>query len=212
MSENKSSPKQVVVQPLALSCMVLHALHHSHETVHGILLGQYKDQENELLVVDAVPVSHGAPTRPLVETALGLVDGNDKKKIVVGWYTAPALLQDTKPSPVALRMAANLDGENEQSSSSNHQRPSCLIVLQNAAIVASLKGESKAPGDMVQALGKDFGKQWLDPISSRVDNASKGIEAIKQALEEEIVVSDLKDHYETDATWYPNEELCKLVQ
>jgi hypothetical protein len=210
MAGKPKEPKNdVVVQPQAFASMVLHALNHKYETVHGILLGQCS--QTTTTVTDAVPVCHGAPTRSLVETAIGLIQANKKKSdgdesgvvVVVGWYTAPALLEDTKPGPVALRMAANLETPEVHST---------LIVIQNPGLVACLKGEGKAE-DVLQAYGKDFGKQFLDPIKTLLQNPADALGVVKRAIDKGIVVGDLVDHFDGDAdtAWYPNTALVKLL-
>ena len=91
----------VLVQPLA--AMTAHCQTHPNESVHGILLlGRCETaSSSEVVVVTEAP--------PVVEAVLGLVMQNhDKTTIVVGWYMAPMLLEDTRPGPVALRMVANL--------------------------------------------------------------------------------------------------------
>jgi hypothetical protein len=186
------SKRKVVVQPQAFVEMTLHAVRHKHEAVHGLLLGSC--EKNVITITDAVAVSHGAPTRPLVETAIGLAQAKTEATIV-GWYTAPPLLNDTKPGPVALRMAANLETDKVDPT---------LIVIQNAALAASLKGEGK-PDDVLQALGKDFGKQWLDPLEISLENPSNALKSVKDAVEKGVQLNDFVDHLDGDviSPWYP---------
>jgi Uncharacterised protein family (UPF0172) len=251
MGNDKDAPTvKVVVRPKAFCSMVLHAAKHKNEVVHGILLGSSsssssssgssskKDSSNKtaaaaaaslvvttLTVHEAVPVSHGTPTRPLIETAIGLIEAsqksetennNDKESncVIVGWYTAPALLNDTRPGPIALRMAANFEIKKDHNNNQVQQhQPSTLLVLQNAAIGPCLQGKGPTnANDVIKALGKDFGDQYLDPssIDMVVENGEAACRAVAQAYKANIGCNDLVDHFHggpASTLWYPNTEL-----
>lgn len=183
MAKGNTSKTNVVVKPQAFVDLTLHAVRHKHDSVHGVLLGS--SAENLVTVTSAVAVSHGAPTRPLVETALGLLPTED----IIGWYTAPSLLEDTKPGPVALRMAANLaaDGRGEPT----------LIVIQNAALTTAFKGEGKAD-DVLKAFGKDLGQQWIEPLGLSVESASDALKQAKDSVAKGEELNDFVDHLEGD--------------
>lgn len=188
----KQSSNKVSVESLALVSMMQHSVSHKYEAIHGLLLGAVAG--DTIIVKNSVAVCHGAPTRPLVETAIGLVQAKTEDKIV-GWYTAPALLKDSKPGPVALRMAANLE--------TNELEP-VLIVLQNAALAGCLKGEGKID-DILRAFGKDdLGNQWLRPLQCTVKDSSSAIEQVKKERENKTKICDLVDHLEGDAStpWF----------
>ena len=77
--------------------MALHATKYSYSTpIHGIILGKRSEgSDSSLHIVDAVPVCHEVPTKPIVDMALRLVDAhlrNEKEEglKIVGWYTANA--------------------------------------------------------------------------------------------------------------------------
>lgn len=210
----------VRVSPQAAASMALHCLRHKHASVHGVLLGHCKS--DTVVVVDAVPVSHGTPTMPLVETALGLIphlksSGNEGTTVdvvgIVGWYTAPALLEDCTAGPVALRMAAQLSTSSVES---------VLLVVQNEKLAQLLTQEAPANTNtttyqsMVKAFGRDFGNQWLDPIVSlTVDQPDTVAKALSHAMRLEnaaTFVSDLEDHFDDPTVlWYPNSKLNALV-
>ena len=188
----------VVVSPSALATMMLHAARHGTTAVHGILVGTFSD--DTVQVTTAVPVCHEAPTKPLVDTALALVaeDG------IVGWYTAPERLQDTRPGAPALRIAASLASEKGEP---------VLMVLQNEAVAESLKG-GDTKEDVVKAFGKDFGQQWMEPLEVTLDKETGALDAARQAYQEQVVVNDLVDHWEVEATtteWYPSAAVAKCV-
>lgn len=188
----------VVVSPLALTTIMLHAAKHGTTCVHGILVGSFS--ANTVRVTSAVPVCHEAPTKPLIDTSLNLVDG-----VVVGWYTAPERLQDEKPGAPALRIAASLAG--------NTQGEPVLIVVQNEALADSLKGGTRT--DVIKAYGKDFGQQWMEPLDVSVESKAKALEAARQAHGDNVVLNDLVDHWEGDSAatvWYPSADVAKCVE
>lgn len=189
----------VVISPLALATMLLHAAKHGTTCVHGILVGSFS--AGTVRVTSAVPVCHEAPTKPLVDTSLALVDG-----VVVGWYTAPERLQDTRPGAPALRIAASL--------ANNTQGEPVLLVLQNQAMADCLSGET-ATTDVVKAYGKDFGKQWMEPLDLSLESEVKALEAARHAHKENVVLNDLVDHWEGESAatdWYPSAAVAKCVE
>lgn len=223
----------VTVLPAAAVAIALHSIRHKSSSVHGLLLGRCEGGDKKkngtttrVVVTDAVPVSHGAPSMPVVETALGLLQQHCKSKDkddaaavhIVGWYTAPMLLEDTRPGPVALRMAANLA---TAATASGEQEP-ILLVVQNKELAAAFKGTVTAVDStnqsFVKALVRDFGNQWLDPVTTVMEQPKDVATAIQQAAKQGIMVSDLIDHFEEIASspapssWYPNREVSALIK
>ena len=156
----KDDNKKVIVSPHAFVSMTTHALEHYTCVVHGILVGTHSDKGVQ--VSDAFPVCHESPTRPLIETALALVQARimDTKETIVGWYSAPELLpsdddEEDRPGPIELRVVANL---------SSKEKEPVLIILQNKAINQLAKGLGKFSAvSAIKAFGKDFGQQWMEP-------------------------------------------------
>jgi len=205
-NNNKDS---VTIAPEVFALMAAHAASNPTSAVHGVLIGSRNG--DKVTVTDAFPICHENPTKPLVETALALVQSNleeenrDKKKnndnSIIGWFTAPELLHETKPGPVALRIVANLatnDGQGEP----------VLLVLNNEPIVKLLaavedKENNCLASRTVQAFGKDFGMQWMEPLDLTVTNdsgAAKAVTAMLNNKENNInVVQDLVDHWEEGA-------------
>jgi len=199
--------KRVAVQPQAAIAMAAHCQTHPNESVHGILLGRCETASSSgvVVVTEAIAVSHGAPSRPVVEAALGLVLQNrDKTTVVAGWYTAPMLLEDTRPGPVALRMAANL--------ASTTVEPVLLVVQNQILGDCTLSGKSAAT--LVQALGRDFGNQWLEKIITTLEKPEAVGKAIQLARKQEMGLgNDLLDHWEdVSKVWYPNTQLSDFVK
>jgi len=202
----------VVVQPKAAVSMILHAATHKNAAVHGLLLGSIK--KDVVTIENAVAVSHGAPTKPLIETATGLIGSisaanSSTTMTIVGWYTAPELLQDTRPGPVALRMVAALGADE-----TNNKLEPVLLVLSNVAVSACLQGKASI-GTTMAAFGKDFGQQWLEPAKCAVENAAGTSTAAKEGFLAAVQVNDLVDHFEgpeASTPWFPNAAVDKLVQ
>jgi len=196
----ESSNPKVVVRPSAFCTIALHAVQHKNEAVHGILLGS--SEKKVITVQEAVAVCHGAPTMPLVETAVGLVQAKSDLKIV-GWYTAPTLLVDTQPSPVGMRMAANFATESIEST---------LIMVNNANLAECLRGKGKNDGILI-AHGKDFGQQYMEPLETIVEGVAGAVKAVQEAIKRVVTLNDLVDHLDQPASssWYPNKDISTLV-
>jgi hypothetical protein len=184
---SKKLTQKVSVEPLALVSITQHAASHKYEAIHGLLVGTVAG-DHHVVVQNAVPVCHGTPTRPLVETAIGLIQTKTDNTIV-GWYTAPALLHDTKAGPVALRMAANLETDRLEP---------VLLVLQNDNLVACRKGEGNTD-KLLEAFGKDdLGGQWVRPLECTVKDASSAMEQMKTGSQQ--TIHDLVDHLQGSAS------------
>ena len=163
MGEEKTSNyTKVSVEPEAFVSMLLHARQHAYQAVHGVLLGSAPQQQGSTLTIKAaVPVCHGTPVQPWIETSLSLIEAQlEDKEEIVGWYTAPLLLQDSRPGPVALRMASILDDASSCSST--------LIVLNNQAAANCCQGNVNQVPAALQAFGKDFGNQYQEKIPTMV--------------------------------------------
>ena len=125
---DKGNKDSVIISPEVFALMAAHAASHPTTAIHGVLIGNRNSSTNKVDVTDAFPICHENPTKPLVETALALVQSNlegqqqkdnDKKSCIVGWYTAPELLYEKKPGPVALRIVAGLAASSEDNDSSS---------------------------------------------------------------------------------------------
>ena len=200
----------VTISPEVFALMGVHASCHPTTPVHGVLVGnRNKSNKNEVEITDAYPICHESPTKILVETSLSLIlsvleDDNKTKKSIVGWYTAPELLEETKPGPVALRVVASI------AAASTTGEP-VLLVLNNDKIVKLFEKEETDPNSCVQAYGKDFGMQWMEPLkSAKVMDSPK---AVKAVLNDKLQVKDLVDHWEagTSSEWTTASSLTKYI-
>jgi len=208
----------VSVLPEAGVMMTMHAVNHPHDVVHGILLGTFSSDNTGVKVTDAVPVCHAAPTLPILETALGLIehsvsDSSASTSVVVGWYVSPRLLQDSKPGPAALKIVAGL-----ASNTSSKKADPVLLVLQNENLQKALQGDADALATTFKAYGKDFGGQWLDPLApvQLLESKAAVAQVVAKAFQEQLPVADLVDHLEAEdvkaAKWFPNDSLKRRVK
>lgn len=227
-------PTKITSAPQASLSIALHCIRHSTEAVHGVLLG-YASNGGELIITDTVPVTHGAPTLPIVEVALGLLPhclkNNTKTNSIktaiqiVGWYTAPMLVNDTRPDPLALRMIANLAQAATSSSTSGSSLVTTdpiLMVVQNESLAAFVKGmDVTTPTTFLKAYTKDSTNQWLKPIDDAmitVKSSNDVVGAVAKANDQDIMISDLLDFYDECSTpssstvyWYPNDKIVALL-
>ena len=111
--------------------MALHATKYSYSTpIHGIILGKRSEgSSSSLQIVDAVPVCHEVPTKPIVDMALRLVDAhlrNEKEEglKIVGWYTANANTNTT---------STNNNNNNEQFNDNEVQNSSACRIISSIA-------------------------------------------------------------------------------
>ena len=208
MPSSTGTKQSVVVSPAAVVSMMLHAANHVHDPVHGVLMGSFGS--SKINVTEAIPVCHGPPTHPLVETALALIESiNDTSAVVVGWYVSPRLLKDDRPGPAALKIVSSL-------ASGSGKEPALLVVRNdNDLAKVLLEGDEQALDSVVKAFGKNFGQQWLEPLTMSVDKKSSTSKAVQTAWKEKLPVVDLADHLESDpktSKWYPNDSLTRFVK
>jgi hypothetical protein len=195
---------KVVIAPNAFLSMAAHALHHSTVAVHGVLIGTFAS--GKVTITDAIPICHETPTTPLVDTALSLVQAKLPSNIqMVGWFTAPELLDETQPGPVALRIVSQLPQKQEP----------VLVVVNNSQLVRLVTDkEGASVSKTMKAFGKDFGKQWMEPLEVMVEKESSVTQAAKQVHQQGIVVNDLVDHWEasTSSEWHPTAALVTCLE
>ena len=205
MSDKKRNDA-VVVAPQAAVSMIMHAKHHSTTVIHGVLIGS---RSGDITTVsNAIPLCHEPPTRTLVDTSLALVQAQQEtsKGRIIGWFTAPEVLDDERPGPAALRSVANLETENFEP---------VLLVLNNSALAKFFSDPNDgSASELFNAFGKDFGKQWMEPLSLSLEKSGGVVEAAREACKEGLVVDDLVDHWEgsCSAEWDPSARLSELVE
>lgn len=185
MADNK---RKITISPQAFLAISLHASCHSTTVVHGLLVGSQSD--NGIMVEHAFPICHETPTRPLLDTALALVKSElsgDTSKTIVGWFTSPEILSVGKADPVAMRIAANM--------ATDSMEP-VLLVLQSENLGKLVSSNGITASECIQAFGKDFGKQWLEPLEVTVLKETNTTEITAEVIREGFVTKDLVDHWQ----------------
>jgi hypothetical protein len=206
---DKEAKDSVAIAPEVFLLMAGHSTSHPMCAVHGVLIGT-RPSKNKVDIVDAYPICHETPTKNLVEISLSLVlsllDG-DKSKSVVGWYTAPELLNDKKAGPVALRIAASL------SSNGAVLGEPVLVVVNNESIVELSSEKKITASKAIQAFGKDFGLQWMEQLETIVLRDSNAITGLESMLKSNVTVKDLIDHWGAGASseWTSASSLMKHI-
>ena len=203
--------QSVTIDGAVAALLGIHGLTYPTTSVHGILVGK-KTSSTTVHVTDAYPVCHETPTRTVVDLAISLVaskveeDGEEKKEII-GWYTAPEILEDSAPGPVALRIAANI--------ASASASPTVLVVLNNSGLVELVAGGESCTS-FLSAFGKDFGGQWMENIKDvKVQDDEKAVGGIRKGVTatkgEGGSVKDLTDHWQSGASseWTTSSNLEK---
>jgi hypothetical protein len=206
---------KIVVEPQAFCIIALHASQHRHESVHGFLLGTLTDDKAGgpgaavATVTGAVPVSHGAAvTQPLAEVALGLCEQASEEEEgtdgVIGWYTAPRLLLDTRPGPVDVRVAASLSTRRGDASSSGS---GILLVMQNTALGAVIRGDDSA---LLFASSEGDGAEIV------VRDSAKAARAAREAIQQGLPMEDFADHLEkstaAESSWRQYSSITDLIR
>ena len=90
-----------------------------------------------------------------------------------------------------------------------------LLVLRNSEVAKALAGETGiAASTIVTAYGKDFGQQWMEPLTLEIDKELNATSLARKAYQKGVVLHDLVDHLEDpmSSEWHPNSSFVKLVQ
>ncbi|XP_067389209.1 ER membrane protein complex subunit 9 [Emydura macquarii macquarii] len=101
---------ELEVSGRAYAKMRLHAAAHPHAAVCGLLLGRRAGPPPCLRLTDCAPLFRRPPLGAMLEVALNQVDvwAARSNLLVAGYYQANAGLDDTSPSPLALKVAGRL--------------------------------------------------------------------------------------------------------
>mmetsp|Transcript_28011 Transcript_28011/g.56734 ORF Transcript_28011/g.56734 Transcript_28011/m.56734 type:complete len:232 (+) Transcript_28011:159-854(+) len=208
-----SQEQSVVVSPAAHTKMILHACRNPHSQVHGVLIGSFDKQATGgpvLHLSDAIPIFHSSPTKPILDTALRLIeahiDGSPGAVGIMGWYSANERLgDDARPGQAALRIVGGLaTGFEDMGKSIPTHAELVTILVSNKDTVELLKddgGNSGAAG--LKVFGRDTRKHWLRPYApGNVKCTSTSGRAAKAACLEDIKrmpIFDFEDHLDGGA-------------
>ncbi|VEU40437.1 unnamed protein product [Pseudo-nitzschia multistriata] len=207
MADEGTKIESVGLAPEVFVLVAAHAAVHPASPVHGVLVGSREG--GRISVHGAYPVCHETPTGVLVETALSLVQSsleedtsNETTTEIVGWFTAPELLHEKAPGPVALRIVASLAA----ATSGGGTDPVLLVVDNEALLALAGGGGAVLASEAVRAFGKDLGRQWKEPVGSlAVESDAGAAEAAASAIREATgaaagpFVRDLVDHWKAGA-------------
>lgn len=185
----------VKVSPKAQAVIALHATRHRYTSVGGFLLGTTSNN-----ITDAIPVAHGTLTQTILDTAQSLLD-EETSNSIVGWYTAPRLLKDTRPDAVTLRVVAQMASESLEP---------VLLFVNNEKLSEFMNGNDVM---FLQALGRDFGSQWLEEIDTKsAGQTNKNLGSSLGSDNPSATVNDLLDHFEDiQSPWFPNKPMDKFI-
>mmetsp|Transcript_32494 Transcript_32494/g.90493 ORF Transcript_32494/g.90493 Transcript_32494/m.90493 type:complete len:204 (+) Transcript_32494:103-714(+) len=194
---------EVVVSPLAFTMIAMHSLTYPTAQVHGILIGSL--QGSTVKVVDALPVCHESPTKPLVESALAMsLSSLQDGSTIVGWYSVPELVGDGKPGAAELRIAAGLEAV---------AKNPVLVTVSKIAVEKLATADDLSGEELLEAFGKDFGKQWKERLVASISSKESSARAV-QALLGEKCLYDLVDHWlaPSSTEWPRTAELQEKIK
>jgi len=225
MTVSASDQRTTEIAPLAHTKMMMHAVRHSRSVIHGILLGKFKDGPL-LTVIDALPVCHAAPTKPLLDMALRLADAYceslDDSIGIVGWYTANEISGDDIPKQAALKIVSSIGEKLLDDSSIPSNTEPILIVVTSSGLRSLLESsvvDDESKGE-VQVYGSDSRKQWLNqyPVDSIIINSPRVAANASRTDSEAVPFFDFEDHLEGGITkiqsrdWIHNIDAANFVQ
>lgn len=210
--------------------MMLHAVRHSRSVIHGILLGNFSPDGLLLTVIDALPVCHAAPTKPLLDMALRIAESYCESTEdcigIVGWYTSNEILGDNIPKQAALKIVSSI-GENLLSGGSSipaNAEP-ILAVITSSGLKSMLTSSSEENNDDetnggLQVYGSDSRKHWLNQyaVDSVVLNAPDIAADACHSDSEALPFFDFEDHLEggiktiRSRDWVRNTDVANFVQ
>jgi len=229
VSASNTRSTAVSLWPMAHVKMMLHAVRHSRSVIHGILLGKFTPDGLLLTVIDALPVCHAAPTKPLLDMALRLADSYcesvDDNIGIVGWYTANEISGDDIPKQAALKIISSI-GENLSSGSSIPANAEPILTVITSSGLKSLitpnrqeNNDNETNGGL-QVYGSDGRKHWLNqyPMDSVVLNSPDIVAKACHSDCEALPFFDFEDHLEggikaiQSRDWIRNIDVANFVQ
>ena len=207
--------------------MALHAARHGFSApLHGIVLGKSTPgAEGGIEVVDAVPVCHEVPTKPVVDMALRLTEAHLQTQKgmegvrIVGWYTANARAASEEPNAPACRIAASMaEGAGEEF---------LLLVVSTKALVDCTlpictvyeKGSSRAfahkvDSDRVSSTGPNNGGEILSKALQQLPSSEYESDVAGGGKKGSLAICDFVDHLEDGGKgdWLGNAAVKEFVE
>ncbi len=194
-----SSTTQISVSSLAETKMALHSAKHGFSSpIHGIVVGKKSDGNDVVEIVDAIPVCHEVPTKPIVDMALRLVDAHlqqqgEKDLTIIGWYTSNAsTLEDEAPNSSACRIASSMS-DNCQEGGDNF----ILVMITTSGLLAAVSKDSDSSlSPLCRVFQKDAKTKTFsyEVDSSCITQENDTAYIISKALSKDMPIYDFVDH------------------
>ncbi|KAK1749130.1 MPN domain-containing protein [Skeletonema marinoi] len=194
-----TSNQHISVSSLAETKMALHSAKHGlSNPIHGIVIGKRSGDDNNVLeIVDAIPVCHEVPTKPIVDMALRLVDAHLQQQggddlTIIGWYTSNAsTLDDDTPNLSACRIASSMS-DNCQDGGDNF----ILVLVTTSGLLAAVSKDSDSSLSLCRVFQKDTKTKTFssEVNSSFVTQENDTSYIISKALSKEMPIYDFVDH------------------
>mmetsp|Transcript_10619 Transcript_10619/g.21217 ORF Transcript_10619/g.21217 Transcript_10619/m.21217 type:complete len:220 (+) Transcript_10619:145-804(+) len=195
-----TSNQHISVSSLAETKMALHSAKHGlSNPIHGIVIGKRSGDDNNVLeIVDAIPVCHEVPTKPIVDMALRLVDAHLQQQggddlTIIGWYTSNAsTLDDDTPNLSACRIASSMS-DNCHDGGDNFM----LVLVTTSGLLAAVSKDSDSSlSPLCRVFQKDTKTKTFssEVNSSFVTQENDTSYIISKALSKEMPIYDFVDH------------------
>lgn len=103
---------KAALTPRAYSKVILHACKYPHKAVNGVLIGEEVKNNEQIRVVDAIPLFHQClGLAPMLEIALTQIDTycQNSKLQIVGYYQANENVNDSSPDVIAYKIGEKIN-------------------------------------------------------------------------------------------------------
>mmetsp|Transcript_8853 Transcript_8853/g.13709 ORF Transcript_8853/g.13709 Transcript_8853/m.13709 type:complete len:218 (+) Transcript_8853:135-788(+) len=194
------STTRISVSSLAETKMALHSAKHGFSNpIHGIIVGKSSGTDSVVEIIDAVPVCHEVPTKPIVDMALRLVDAHlqqqgDDDLTIIGWYTSNASTSDDEtPNLSACRIASAMSDCGQGGGGDNF----ILVMVTTSGLLAAVSKDSDSSlSPLCRVFQKDAKtKAFSNEVdSSLVTQENDTSYIISKALSKEMPIYDFVDH------------------
>lgn len=194
------STTQISVSAMAETKMALHSAKHGFSNpIHGIIVGKSSGNDGVVEIVDAVPVCHEVPTKPIVDMALRLVDAHlhqqgDDNLTIIGWYTSNASTSDDEtPNLSACRIASSMADCCQEGGGDNF----ILVMVTTSGLIAAVSKDSDSSvSPLCRVFQKDAKTKTFshEVDSSLITQENDTSYIISKAMSKEMPIYDFVDH------------------
>ena len=189
---------QISVSALAETKMALHSAKHGFSNpIHGLIVGK-SGSDGVVEIVDAVPVCHEVPTKPIVDMALRLVDAHlqqqgDENLAIIGWYTSNASTSDDEtPNLSACRIASSMSDCCQEGLGDSF----ILVMVTTTGLLAAVSKDSDSSSALCRVFQKDAKTKTFssEVDSSLITQENDTSYIISKAMSKEMPIYDFVDH------------------